>query len=58
MNPSYALGMLDQLFFSFCLLTGGDGDGLIEAALDDEEPERLWKALDLEEWLEQLSLKG
>lgn len=53
-RPSEALAVLNQLFFSFCLLSGPDDD-LVEAALDGEAASALLEALDVNQWLEQFA---
>ncbi len=53
LNSSGPIGMLDQLFFSFCLL-GGPDDGLSAAALSGADVDELWESLDVQAWLEEL----
>lgn len=57
-NPAAALGLLDQVFFSLCLLTEAEDDSLVEIALGEGELEALFDALDVQEWLEQLGVSG
>lgn len=51
-----ALSVLDQLFFSFCLLSDPD-DELVAAALDEEGPRELIEELDVESWLGELGAR-
>lgn len=53
LNPSGPIGMLDQLFFSLCLLSGPE-DSLESAALSGAEVDELWESLDVQPWLEEL----
>lgn len=57
LNPSAALTALDQLFFSFTLLTGPD-DVFAQVALTEEELDLLLTSLDVGTWLEELGVGG
>lgn len=56
-GASAPLAVLDQLFFSFCLLSGPH-DELLDAALDEEAPAELIETLDVKRWLEELGVRG
>jgi hypothetical protein len=51
MNPSQAIAVLDELFFSYCLLSGPD-DARLKVILREDEPRALIDALGVREWLE------
>lgn len=53
LNPSAALTALDQLFFSFTLLTEPD-DLFVDVALTEEGLQALLTSLDVRAWLEEL----
>jgi hypothetical protein len=50
MNMTYALALLEQLYFSFCLLSGPD-DYMVRIALEADDPARLVELLDVRPWL-------
>lgn len=56
-NPSSALACLEQLFFSFCILSGPD-DGLEAVALQEDEAETWMEILNIGSWLEEIGARG
>lgn len=56
LNPLAAIAVLDQLFFSFCLLTNPD-DSLVDAVLGEATLDELLKAMEFDDWLNDLGLK-
>lgn len=53
-NPAYATGALDQIFFSLTLLTGASQDVESEAALTPEALDELLELPKLRDWLSKL----
>lgn len=53
-DPSHALGTMDQVFSSLILLTGPTDDDYSEAMLTVEELDELMTLTDVPAWLEQL----